>query len=112
MRRAALALAGMLVLASGQAEAAFLSGEQLLQLCHSSAAQDHAICSAYIVGVADALVAVEGASSLPRRACFAQTVTSNALIASVMAHAAQRPEDARGTGADLVYTALATFYPC
>jgi hypothetical protein len=112
MRPVALLLGAALALASGRAEAAFLTGEQLLQLCHSSTAQDHAICSAYIVGVADALVSVEGASTLPRRACFAPTVTSNALIASVMAHAAQRPQDARGTGSDLVYTALVTFYPC
>ena len=107
-----LALAGVVLAGCGRAEAAFLGGKQLLELCRSSDKQDHAICSAYIVGTADAMVSLQGFTTLPRRACFAPQVTSNELINAVVSHAAQRPQDAGGSGADLVYTALATFFPC
>jgi hypothetical protein len=107
-----LLLAALLLAGAGRAEAAFLTGDRLLELCASSDAQDHAICSAYIVGTADAMVGMQGFTTLKSRVCFAPQVTSNALINAVIAHARQRPEDAHGSGADLVYTALATFYPC
>ena len=60
----------------------------------------------------DAMVSLQGFTTLPHRACFAPQVTSNELINAVVSHAAQRPQDAGGSGADLVYTALATFFPC
>ena len=107
-----LALAGLVALAAGRAEAAFLSGDRLLTACKSGNAADHALCSAYLVGAADTLATIQRFTSLRRQACLPPGVTSNALINALLAHAAQSPGDAKGTGADLVYTALATSFPC
>ncbi len=94
------------------AQAAFMTGQQLLDACQSSAPVDRTICASYVVGATDTSAALQRFTSLPRQACLATGTGSNALINAVLSHAARAPQDARGTGADLVYTALATFYPC
>ena len=102
----------MLAATAAPAQAAFMTGQQLLRACRSGAPVDHTICASYVVGAADTLAALHRFTTLPRQACLATGVGSTALINAVLSHAARAPKDATGTGADLVYTALATFYPC
>ncbi len=90
-----------LVLLSGPAHAdAFISGTQLAKACASHNPTDEQACDGYIAGVLDdATAADDGKSGI----CTLPHGTKlSAMRAGIAKFAAQKPEEAKGSGLSLV----------
>jgi len=109
---AAAALAISLFTLTAPARADFLTGQQLLTFCHSTSDMQKTICSAYTVGAADMLTDLGSMLSHVVPACVPHGTSSVALVRAIEARAAAHPEETKHSASALVYTALASTWPC
>ena len=106
---ASAAMLGAMLLGSGAAQAAFLSGSQLYDLCRKKESMEQAGCMGYIDGVVDAFLSWRTQVNLP--GCLPAGVTGVQLRDRVVQWLDKNPQ-ARGDTADnLVRDALFDAWP-
>jgi len=97
-------------LSVGVVKANYISGNMLLQECQDPTAEP--LCSAYIVGSADAFDGLQDVRLLPRTFCLGARVTTGQIIDVVKLYLGEHPEDRDQSGAGVVALALKERFPC
>lgn len=99
------------------ANAAFLSGTQLLSYCNVSERsrtfhQESAMCMAYIAGVVDGTNGLRGAFNLTDGFCLPAGVSIGQLQAVAHQYLRQNPAELHRDASLLVWTAMKQAFPC
>jgi len=87
----------------------FFTGNQLHEVCRSAAPYSEAICSGYVVGIADVMASdrLNGFT-----ACLPTTVTVRQISDVVSTYLQQHPEMRHYSASSIVAYALSESFPC
>jgi hypothetical protein len=118
--RSAVWLAALGLIATGApargGDLEFYTGQALFAQCSAkpeeAAYEAHAArCAGYVMGVSDALQALQGAGATPR-VCLPASASATAVEAVVARFLADHPDKRPMAAQDLVIEALSAQYPC
>lgn len=90
----------------------FETGATLYARCTSSKAEDEAICTAYITGVADVVSTGQSTKTLPPLVCTPDGTTIDKYKDAVVAYLKANPDDRSLAASGQVIGALSEAFPC
>jgi len=110
MHRTVLATLVALCILVPNAQARFVTGQNLLRFCESKAPSDKAICLGFVDGVIDTIDVLRSIQGAP--SCFPSRVEPRQAIDVIVRWLKANPDDQRYAAAGLTINAVADAWPC
>jgi hypothetical protein len=109
------AIAALAVLLSSPAAAdliTYQNADELLGKCGGETDYSNGMCLGYIIGVSDAVSALEQTGALPKLVCIPRGATIGQVHDVVVKYLSDNPDQHHYTASSTVWTALLKAFPC